>query len=1085
MLPEGLKLELLSPIECYKVEVFYQRFVVERYREYGDGHFLLACYAALPVVLTPDLLHRLWFNFSTYEYREQVLEIHRIAVADLLLSSLFEEISYETYEMPQAIRNVLMEYWQHAARGENTTKVPQVEKVAAFLLQYIKVYRNENHKIDQAFRDAQEWMALSYLQPKKAEKMMQTAMKNAVKDMNATPEDSMKAAEMMRLVEISRRAGERYNLQLLAPNQKSPDSFHQLAQSAEQLKKMVMGQVENISIAELSTFMSDTADSNAVTMEVPQKVMAKMPSEKKEEKPTLFAVFIGDFKADATQNSIIVFDQNVRTEIKELNGFDAIKVRVVQLRDEIHGILNSLFEETKPQDSVFIYEQANTTSPAPLDKVLYDFYNDKSNTLPYTTAFINVTNEFEKLPSEKIIFVSGIYLNGAAGVYFFGVNAQSKGRLPLQKLVALFSQNNQNQLRQYSNSPLIVNVTPRIYATPSAAKRPFLAVKNEVLEIQYLLRSLGVYEASANGIFNKATDDALKDFFNQKNQSLPNAQTEIITYLAQAEKEKEISDRPLYIFVFANPEQKLPYTIQERAALEGILRDIIEANRAEAFFLHDPDKQEIMEYFTKPEYRNRMQLFHFSGFDANITQDNGEHVLYLKENQEIQFDDLNQWLDFQENIQFIFLNSCRLRNFGNNLTLRGVGAVIAAEGVVMDDYAFNFAKEFYDELQEGKSLAEAFAEANKENGQQYYSNTNAHRAIQQEQSQSYGEPEPPQNNFELLYNWVKKTQTSSWRMKIEGRGTPHRNDETPTNHLLVISINDYPNEPLRNIRAFMPSLVSTLEKRYFFQEDHIIELYDESATNRAILETFSQLSKTLKATDKLCVIYSGKSTIKEDEVFWMPYDATQEDDFLFISYTQIKQNLATFECQNIVLIADTPCPTLFKTPLITKGTAAQQKDYWVLLSGEANNSSMQTNPFFEQVLNQLEHTEESLDVEALKENIHDVKAIWSGAIEPTTQRPFKFDLRPKFPYRNVFNWLQSNELDEAIQAINAYFAIVKNFELAAFEDYEDIIAPLISQTRDPFSTTGQDNIRTEVKNRLLTFIDVFYGNKKQRIAKKK
>ncbi|MFN0204149.1 MAG: CHAT domain-containing protein, partial [Bacteroidia bacterium] len=693
--------------------------------------------------------------------------------------------------MSQAIRNVLMDYWQQSARGKNDAKVPQIEKVAAFLLQYIKVYRSENHKIYQSFRDAQEWMALSYLQPQKAATMMKTAMKNAVEDINRAPDDTMMAAEMMRLVEISKRAGDRYNMQLLAPNQSSPASFQQLTQSAEQLKKVVMGQVEHLNMAELTPFMSDAADKNAVVMEVPDKVMAKMPSSEKEIKPTLFAIFIGDFKADATQNSIIVFEENVRREIKELNGFISIKVRIAPLSDEIHSILNSLFDETKPEDSVFIYEQKSTTSPVPLDKMLLDFYNEKNRLLPYTTAFINVTYEFEKLPSEKLIFLSGIYLNGAADTYFFGINAQSKGRLPLQKLVATFSQNNQNQLRQYSTSPLIVDVAPRLYAAPSAAKRPFLAVKNEVLEIQYLLRSLGIYDASTNGIFNKATDDALKASFQEKNLPLPSEKSAIIPFLAQAEKEKETTDKPLYIFVFANPDQKLPYTIEERAALEGILRETIEANNAEAFFLHDPDKQEVMEYFTKPEYRNRMQIFHFSGFDSNLSNNTIEHVLYLKENQEIQFDDLMHWLDFQEHIQFIFLNSCRLRNFAKNLTLRGVAAVIAAEGVIMDDYAFKFAKEFYDELQEGKTLAEAFAEAKKDDEQQFYSNTNAHRAIQQEQSQSYGEPEPPQNNFELLLNWAKQPNTLAWRLKTAKTEAKQRVDEVPSNHLLVISINQY------------------------------------------------------------------------------------------------------------------------------------------------------------------------------------------------------------------------------------------------------------------------------------------------------
>ena len=91
--------EATSEILSQKVLSFRQRF--------GEAHFYLACHAALPLALTPDLLYRLWANFQRDIYGED-LQIPWIAVADLLLSSLCQEVTYEIYEMDAIVRNILL-----------------------------------------------------------------------------------------------------------------------------------------------------------------------------------------------------------------------------------------------------------------------------------------------------------------------------------------------------------------------------------------------------------------------------------------------------------------------------------------------------------------------------------------------------------------------------------------------------------------------------------------------------------------------------------------------------------------------------------------------------------------------------------------------------------------------------------------------------------------------------------------------------------------------------------------------------------------------------------------------------------------
>lgn len=66
-------------------------------QEFGEAHLNLACHAAFPLVLTPDLLYQIRNYF--------VPEAPWTAVAHVLLSRLCREVGYELYEMDTAVRN--------------------------------------------------------------------------------------------------------------------------------------------------------------------------------------------------------------------------------------------------------------------------------------------------------------------------------------------------------------------------------------------------------------------------------------------------------------------------------------------------------------------------------------------------------------------------------------------------------------------------------------------------------------------------------------------------------------------------------------------------------------------------------------------------------------------------------------------------------------------------------------------------------------------------------------------------------------------------------------------------------------------
>ncbi|MDF5737124.1 MULTISPECIES: caspase family protein [unclassified Nostoc] len=138
-----------------RIESFGQRF--------GEAHLYLAYHAAFPLALTPDLLYRLWANFQG-DIQKQELKIPWLAVADLLLSSLCDEVGHELYEMDTAVRNVLLRELKENPRfGEK-----RINELSDFLLTYVR-QQIESHDPDiRDFAQAQMWTALAYTRPSEA-----------------------------------------------------------------------------------------------------------------------------------------------------------------------------------------------------------------------------------------------------------------------------------------------------------------------------------------------------------------------------------------------------------------------------------------------------------------------------------------------------------------------------------------------------------------------------------------------------------------------------------------------------------------------------------------------------------------------------------------------------------------------------------------------------------------------------------------------------------------------------------------------------------------------------------------------------
>jgi O-acetyl-ADP-ribose deacetylase (regulator of RNase III) len=138
-----------------RIESFAKRF--------GGAHLIFAYHAAFSLALTPDLLYRLWANFQR-DIHGRVLGVPWIAVADLLLSSLCEEVGQELYEMDTSVRNILLSRLKKDANfGQQ-----RINELSDFLLVYVRQQLNSSDPDMRDFAQAQRWTALAYVRPNEA-----------------------------------------------------------------------------------------------------------------------------------------------------------------------------------------------------------------------------------------------------------------------------------------------------------------------------------------------------------------------------------------------------------------------------------------------------------------------------------------------------------------------------------------------------------------------------------------------------------------------------------------------------------------------------------------------------------------------------------------------------------------------------------------------------------------------------------------------------------------------------------------------------------------------------------------------------
>ncbi len=162
---------------------------------FGEPYRRLAWYAAVPLILTPELL-----NYLRVRFLRGRDGVPWIAEADLLLSDLCVPVGYEQYALDQDVRALLLDEMRACAGPE------AMAEAARLLLRYVRQLGRDGSGLGRTQLQAEQWSAMAYLQARRGEAAHQIAEAFCA-GLSAVVTDTLPGgipdAELARLVHIT------------------------------------------------------------------------------------------------------------------------------------------------------------------------------------------------------------------------------------------------------------------------------------------------------------------------------------------------------------------------------------------------------------------------------------------------------------------------------------------------------------------------------------------------------------------------------------------------------------------------------------------------------------------------------------------------------------------------------------------------------------------------------------------------------------------------------------------------------------------------------------------------------------------
>ena len=161
-------------------------------------------------------------------------------------------------------------------------------------------------------------------------------------------------------------------------------------------------------------------------------------------------------------------------------------------------------------------------------------------------------------------------------------------------------------------------------------------------------------------------------------------------------------------------------------------------------------------------------------------------------------------------------------------------------------------------------------------------------------------------------------------------------------HLLVIGINKYQDSKLPQLNNTVlgaQEIKRLLVDKYQFENDKLIELYDEEATQSKIINALRWYAESLGEKDSLLIYYAGHGEYDEaiDVGYWIPNDAEYGNIGSYLSFDMLSRWLKAIKSRHTFIMTDsTHSGSFFATNRSTrnyKDRLESMASRWLLTAG--------------------------------------------------------------------------------------------------------------------------------------------------------
>lgn len=732
--PFSFPSQSLSEIDSSRLQWYYKRFVEAYYKEYRFGHFLMAAYAAVPAMLNPDLLYKIWQNFNAYKWNGEPVNIHRIAVADLLLSPLCREVGYELYEMHHDIRMSLLQWLKEEAASElwQSRGIKDINEIAKFVEDYHRMPNDADLRWGIKYSEAQTLEAISYYDPHKASEMMMSKMNAAT--------FNYKETELLYTLDMFLKIREKlsklnYDDSILTGHLDKQADWMQAWKSL--IENNESGFIQKLNEKpELLELLKDTNDGGIevlISADTVEKIRVI-----NERKLKLLVIAVDEYdsttKAHKPLNDAQIFTDTIKkhtsSNILELQFISGQEATSLNIRRHLTELINT----SAATDDLVVYISSESVEINGHCNIrCYDSYTDDAESLLSDNKMNEIFMDFKSASLTLILEVNdaarGSWFDNKQNNIVVFASSGTKGSIPMIKIdsnaysaftyalceaINAVSMNASNRdlfvdaLGRYDDllssdttiTESIQTTTPELICNQNTYNQLFLQSKNLTAKLQNLLRDTGWYDKRTTGEWNKHTAKSLEQYINATSFAKDLSKQEYINRLTENLVYNNDKGKPVFLLIFSDPGNGLKEIKRERAGIERALKTI--SDQIELVILDDPSISDLVSTLSKPELRNKIELIHYSGMD-----DKGNFVL---KDGSFDYFDMAFLLQFQSNLNLLISNTCRSGFFAKYLTILGVKAAVGGDAIIMDDDAAIFGEAIINAVVSGQDIAVALDE---------------------------------------------------------------------------------------------------------------------------------------------------------------------------------------------------------------------------------------------------------------------------------------------------------------------------------------------------------------------------------------